>query len=127
MKRFIFLLASIANAAALVSCGNKGSEADPPPDFTAIPGDGIVTIAFTAAPGVDYWLFYAPGTSVTTSNWSSIGGMAVINVTSPYTVTGLANNTTYSFTVNGRKSGGPGGPGAPTKVATPRLAGRIGR
>ena len=123
MKRFIFLLASIAIAAALVGCGNKGSEADAPPDFTAIPGDGVVTIAFTATPGVDYWLFYAPGTSVTTANWESIGGRAVINVTSPYTLTALTNNTTYSFTMNGRKSGGPGGPGAPTKVATPRLAG----
>ena len=123
MKRFIFLLAAVAITAVLNSCGSKGSEADAPPDFTALAGDGVVTLAWTAVPGVDYWLFYATGTSVTTSNWSSIGGKAIINVTSPYTITGLANNTAYSFTMNGRKSGGPGGPGAPTKVATPRLAG----
>lgn len=123
MTRFVLLVASLAIAVALGGCGNKGSEADAPPDFTAIPGDGVVTLAWTAAPDVEYWLFYAAGSSVTTSNWASVGGRAVINVTSPYTITGLTNNSIYSFTMNGRKNGGPGGPGAPTKVATPRFAG----
>jgi hypothetical protein len=123
VKRFILLVATLAIAALLGGCGNKGSEADAPPDFTAIPGDGVVTLAWTAAPDVEYWLFFAPGTSVTTTNWASIGGRAFINVTSPYTITGLTNNSIYSFTMNGRKNGGPGGPGAPTKVATPRFAG----
>ncbi len=123
MNRFVLLAASIAIAAVLNGCGGKGSPSDAPPDFTAIPGDGVVTLAWTAAPDVEYWLFYASGSAVTTSNWSTIGGKAVINATSPYTITGLTNNSVYSFTMNGRKSGGPGGPGAPTQVVSPRFAG----
>ena len=123
MKRFVFLLAFIAIAAVLNGCGNKGGSADAPPDFKAVAGDGVVTLTWTAAPDVEYWLFYANGSGVTTSNWLSIGGKAVINVKSPYTIGGLINNNTYSFTMNGRKNGGPGGPGAPTQVLIPRLAG----
>lgn len=123
MNRFVLLMASIAITAVLNGCSGKGSASDAPPDLTAIPGDGVVTLAWTAAPDVEYWLFYASGSAVTTSNWSSIGGKAVINATSPYTITGLTNNSVYSFTMNGRKSGGPGGPGAPTQVVSPRFAG----
>lgn len=123
MKRFVLLMAALAISAVLSGCGGKGSPSDPAMDFTAIPGDGVVTLAWTAAPDVEYWLFYAAGSSVTTSNWSNIGGTVVINVKSPYTITGLANGSTYSFTMNGRKGGGPGGPGAPTQVVSPRFAG----
>ncbi|MCY7388782.1 MAG: hypothetical protein LH481_12095 [Burkholderiales bacterium] len=123
MNRFVLLVASVVIMAVLNSCGGKGGTADAASDFTAIPGDGVVTLAWTAEPGVEYWLFYAAGSSVTTSNWSTIGGTAVINVTSPYTITGLKNGSTYSFTMNGRKGGGPGGAGAPTKVVMPRFAG----
>ena len=123
MKKFVLLMAFIAISAVVGGCSNSSVSADPPPDFTAIPGDGVVTLAWTAAPDVEYWLFYASGSSVTSSNWSSIGGKAVINAKSPYSITGLANNSTYSFTMNARKNGGPGGAGAPTQVVTPRFAG----
>ena len=123
MKRFVLLVATLAIAAVLGGCNKSSVSADPPPDFKAVPGDAIVTLTWTAAPDVDYWLFYATGTNVTSTNWSSIGGRAVVSVTSPYTISGLTNNTTYSFTMNARKNGGPGGPGAPTQVVTPRFAG----
>lgn len=123
MKQFVLLVASIAAAALLNGCGSSGSSADAPPDLKVIAGDSVATISWTAAPDVDYWLFYAPGSNVTTSNWLSIGGLAIQHVTSPYTVGGLVNGTTYSFTMNARKGGGPGGPGAVTQVITPRLAG----
>ena len=123
MKRFVLLMASIAISALLNGCSNKSSSADAAPDFRAIAGDGAVTLVWSAAPDVEYWLFYASGSAVTTSNWLSIGGRAVTNATSPHIITGLVNGTTYSFTMNGRKHGGPGGPGAPTQVVTPRFAG----
>lgn len=123
MKRLVLLVAAIAIAVVLGGCNKSSVSADPPPDFKAVAGDTIVTLTWTAAPDVEYWLFYATGTNVTSTNWSSIGGRAVINVTSPYTISGLTNNTTYSFTMNARKNGGPGGPGAPTQVVTPRFAG----
>lgn len=123
MKRFICLFVALLAAAMLNGCGNKSASADAAPDFKATPGDGQVTLTWTAAPDVDYWLFYATGTSVTTANWLQIGGRAVVSATSPYSITGLTNNTAYSFTMNGRKNGGPGGPGAATQVVTPRFAG----
>lgn len=123
MKRFVLLLAAVVFSALIGGCGSSSSTADAAPDFTAIPGDSLVTLAWTAQPGVEYWLFYGAGSAVTSTNWSSVGGKAVINATSPYTITGLANGSTYSFTMNARKNGGPGGPGAPTQVVSPRLAG----
>lgn len=116
-------MASLAITALLNGCGSKSSSADAPPDFKAVAGDSSVTITWTAAPEVEYWVFYAKGSNVTSSNWLSLGGAAVTKVTSPYTLGGLVNGTTYSFTMNGRKNGGPGGTGAPTQVLTPRLAG----
>ena len=123
MKRFVLLMASLAISAVLNGCGGKGESVDAPPDFTAIAGDSLVTIAWTAVPGVDYWLFYAPGSGVTTTNWLTIGGWSILNVTPPYTLTGLINGSPYSFTMNARKNGGAGGPGAPTQVVVPRFAG----
>ena len=123
MNRFIVLMASLAITALLNSCSNSANSADAPPDFKAVAGDSSVTITWTAAADVEYWVFFAKGTNVTTANWLSIGGSAVAKVTSPYVVGGLVNGTAYSFTMNGRKNGGPGGAGAPTQVVTPRLAG----
>jgi Fibronectin type III domain len=130
MKSIASLFTNIATgfvfAVLLASCngvGSSGSSADAPPDLRATAGDSQVTLTWTPQPDVEYWLFYAQGTGVTTSNWASIGGRAVVNVSSPYVLSGLVNGTTYSFTINGRKKGGPGGPGAPTQVAAPRLAG----
>ncbi|MEP7155475.1 MAG: hypothetical protein ABI905_06860 [Betaproteobacteria bacterium] len=123
LKQFALLLASMATAVALFGCGGNASSSDPPPDLKVVAGDGTVTLTWTAAADVDYWLFYAPGSTVTTTNWLAQGGAAIQHATSPYTLGGLANGTTYSFTINGRKNGGAGGPGAPTQVAMPRFAG----
>lgn len=123
MKRFVLLIASVAISAMLSSCNKSSVSADAPPDFRAIAGDTSVTLVWTAAPDVEYWLFYGAGSGITSTNWASTGGKAVINVRSPYTISGLVNSNTYSFTINGRKNGGPGGAGAPTQVVQPRFAG----
>jgi Fibronectin type III domain len=132
MKSIASLFTNIATAfvvaALLASCngvGSSGTSADAPPDLKATAGDSQVTLTWTPQPDVEYWLFYAPVAGVTTSNWASLGGRAVVNVSSPYVLSGLVNGSTYSFTMNGRKKGGPGGPGAPTQVAVPRLAGSV--
>src|SRR5207248_2374369 len=57
-------------------------------------------------------------------NWAQQSQPRVVrNAQSPQIVTGLTNGTTYSITVNGRKSGGPGGDGSPSISFVPRLAG----
>lgn len=127
MKRVSFLLAAVAATLLLNGClggaFDLGSTAMPPTDLKAVAGDSSVTLTWTMSPKVEYWVFTAPGTSVTTDNWLNIGGHAYPKVESPYVVPYLPNGTTYAFTVNGRMDGGSGGPGSAVVTATPRLAG----
>jgi len=124
VKKLISLAAAFAASILLSACGGgQGSSAAPPADFRIQVGDSSVIATWTAEPDVSYWLFYGPGPNITTANWVASGGKVLTNVTSPQIITGFVNGLTYSFTINGRKDGGPGGEGAPTQVAVPRLAG----
>lgn len=123
MNRFVLLMASLAITALLNGCSGGGSSADAPPDLKAIAGDSTVTLAWTADPDVEYWVFYGLGSGITPANWLERGGTAIPGAKSPFIVGGLLNGVTYSFTVNGRKNGGPGGPGAPSQDVIPRIAG----
>ena len=125
VKKLASLAAALAASLLLSACGggSTGGPAAPPPDFRVVAGDSSVSATFTAEPDVVYWIFYGPGPNITTGNWVTSGGRVITNVTSPTVITGLVNGLTYSFTINGRKDGGPGGEGAPTQVAVPRLAG----
>lgn len=128
MKRLSKLLAIAAAALLLVGCLSSvfklGSAVDPPLDVKVLPGDTTATVTWTNVPGVQYWLFTAQASDVSTSNWDKLsGGRAMINVTSPVLLTGLVNGLTYSFTVNGRTDDGPGGGGSPSLSIVPRLAG----
>jgi hypothetical protein len=119
------LLIALLASLFIAGCGSSGKSAEAPTaGMTLVPGDGIITASWAMSPGVDYWLFYAPSASITTSNWANIpGSQSLINVGSPHLVTGLVNGIVYSFTVNGRTNGGPGGDGTPSVSAIPRLAG----
>ncbi|MBL0143508.1 MAG: fibronectin type III domain-containing protein [Betaproteobacteria bacterium] len=124
MKKLALLLASLALALLVAGCGGaQGSAADAPTDFKVVAGDGSVRLTWTPQPDVEYWLFYGPGSDITTTNWVGRGGRAIPSAVTPAVISGLTNGVTYSFTINGRKDGGPGGPGAPTLEAVPKLAG----
>jgi predicted small lipoprotein YifL len=125
VKRFALLLALAALAALSGGCGSKGSPADAPANVKVVAGDSAVTVSWTMEPDVDYWIFYGPTDSITTSNWSTIGGSVIPQAVSPRLVTNLVNGRTYSFTINGRRNGGPGGSGTPSLSAVPRLAGSV--
>lgn len=123
----------LAGALFLAGCGgggggsgifSSGSSASPPPDVKVIPGDSGVTVTWTMEPGVEYWVFSALTSNLTTQNWATQQQAKVIrNATSPTIISSLANGSTYSITVNGRKDGGPGGEGSPSISVVPRLAG----
>jgi hypothetical protein len=119
------LLAAMLASVLIAGCGGSGHSADSPTGgVTLVPGDGVITASWAMEPGVDYWMFWAPSSSISPSNWTTtIGSKSVINVTSPFIATDLSNGTVYSFTVNGRVKGGPGGAGTPSVSAVPRLAG----
>jgi len=132
MNRLSALIVAIAAALLLAACGDKGSPAGAPPSVLAVAGDGVVTLTWNAEPDVEYMVFYAAASSITVDNWTTLPqAHAILSASSPQvvprqvstTTPALVNGTTYSFTVNGRKGGGPGGPGSPSVSATPRLAG----
>ena len=118
-------LATLMVAVLVSACGGSGSSAPPPAGgITVTPADGAATVTWTMVPGVNYWLFYAPSNTISTTDWINVpGARAILNVSSPYVLTGLANGFNYSFTVNGRNGDGPGGPGSPTMTVMPRPAG----
>ncbi|MFA6310719.1 MAG: hypothetical protein WCV99_08175 [Sterolibacterium sp.] len=128
MKRHYHLIAAALAVLVLTGClgnaFNLGSSANPPTDVTLVAGDSSVTVSWTMAPNVQYWIFSAPGDSITTDNWTKLsGGRATIDAISPLVISGLSNGFNYSFTINARTDGGPGGPGSASVTAMPRLAG----
>jgi hypothetical protein len=117
-------------AALLVSaCGgsSSSSKAPPPPvdGISVVPGDSQVTVTWKETPGVEYWIFAAPNSpNLSLTNWlATTGSTYRLKVTSPFVVTGLANDIPYSFFLTGRVNSGPGGAATPTVISTPRLAG----
>jgi photosystem II stability/assembly factor-like uncharacterized protein len=120
--RLVLPVAAIACAALLSGCYGHGEPADPPVGgITATPGDQLVTLTWTPDSGVEYWLYWGPGTSVDVLHPISIK----LNVQPPYVIGGLTNGTVYAFTITGRKDGGPGGSPAPVATATPRPDGFV--
>lgn len=125
----LFVVAAFASL-VVFGCGS-GSSAPPPTGLVATANESGVTMTWDMTAGVEYLLFYGP-TSVVPSNVTSMsgwiglpGGGTQINASSPVVVSGLPNGVSYSFSVNARTNGGPGGPGATPVTATPRLAGSI--
>lgn len=115
-------LVTVVASLVMAGCGGGGSSAAPPAAGLSLdPGDGQVTVRWAADAGVEYWLGYLAATTV-----SLVFGSPhtwVLNVSSPYVVSGLTNGTTYAFSVNGRTDGGPGGVGTPSVATVPRPGG----
>lgn len=124
MKRLFSFLVGLTAAVLLGGCNSQGKPADPPQSIQADARENGVVVSFPMAEGVEYWIFYAPSNSLTSTNFTTVpGGRVLPAAVSPQLIAGLTNGTTYYFTINGRTRGGPGGPGTPLVSATPRLAG----
>lgn len=125
MSFFTVRLAALAVffSVVLSACGGGGSggPAPAPTGVVAVPGNNQVTISWTDDTSVEYWIVYAAGTSVSTDNPSGIHAWAR-SVRSPFVITGLTNGTAYAFAINGRISGGKGGPSSASVTAIPRPA-----
>jgi photosystem II stability/assembly factor-like uncharacterized protein len=137
MKRFFAFIMVAMLAMSLAGCFGSGASSAPQPTNVAVAAkDSRVVVTWDSIPGVTYWIFTAVGAGVTPLNCSSMSACGTtLYATSPQTVSSLpgtygtfgtvplTNGVQYSFTVNGRINGGPGGPGSPAIEATPRLAG----
>jgi titin len=85
-----------------------------PATVTTIAGDGKVTITWNAVSGAaTYNLYYASGTTVTTS------GTKVTGVTSPYVQTSLTNGQQYAFAITAVNTAGESGLST-VQTATPQ-------
>jgi Fibronectin type III domain len=115
------LLALLVSFLVCACGGGSGGPASPPASgIIVVPGNGQVTVSWTPDPDVQYWLWYAPGSTVTTT---TPGHLTRVNVSSPYVLTGLTNGATYTFAINGRTGNGAGGPLSATMTSIPRPAG----
>jgi fibronectin type 3 domain-containing protein len=102
----------------LAGCSGKGSsnasKSAPaaPTGVTALPGDGQVTIAWTAVPGAtSYNIYWSTNAAVTTANGTKITG-----ATNPDILTGLTNGTSYYYLVTAVNANGE-------STATPPFSG----
>ncbi|MEO5333589.1 MAG: DUF1566 domain-containing protein [Magnetococcus sp. YQC-5] len=89
-----------------------GTNGCPPPTNIQITGatNGQAIIAWTAVTGAtSYNLYYATQSGLNRYNYASLpGGTSKQNITSPYTLTGLTNGTTYYLVVSAVTAGGEG-------------------
>jgi hypothetical protein len=124
MTRLLAFISALAAISLLAGCGSPGKAANAPTTIQATGGDASVVVSFPMESNVEYWLFYAPSNTLTSTNFTAVlGGRVITNAVSPQVIAGLPNGTTYYFTINGRTGNGPGGPGTALVSATPRPAG----
>jgi hypothetical protein len=114
-------LATVCASFLLASCGGGNSASPPASGLSLDPGDGQVTLRWTAIAGIEYWLGYLAAQTVSLTIGSP--HTWALNVSSPFVVAGLTNGTTYAFSMNGRTDGGPGGLGTPSVATVPRPGG----
>lgn len=123
MKRIFALIIAVAASIFLSGCGSGGSSAPAPSGVNVVAGDTQAIVSWTVTPGVEYWVYSAVGSGITTENCSFMTNCKIQVAASPTVISGLANGKQYSFTVNGRINNGPGGSGSPAIQTTPRPAG----
>jgi Calx-beta domain/Fibronectin type III domain len=103
----------IARASVTVTVVATPKHPGAPSNATATAGNGSATVTFTApvSDGGD------PVNSYTVT--ASPGGATVKGVTSPITITGLVNGTSYTFTVRATNPEGTGPASPPSNAVTP--------
>jgi hypothetical protein len=114
--------AAILALGLLAACGASSSNPPPPPvipaaptGVVATPGDGQVTLSWTASSGAtSYNAYYG-----TSANVSKAIGTKAAGVTSGGAVTGLTNGITYYFVVTAVNASGESAESTPAAAATP--------
>ena len=116
-KKWISIISLFAVLIVIITgCGNR--DVPEPIGVTATPGDGQVTIAWTAVTdATSYNIYWSTTPGVTTANGTKITGAA-----SPYVQLGLINGATYYYVVTAVNKDGESTP-SPQVSATLALPG----
>jgi photosystem II stability/assembly factor-like uncharacterized protein len=102
----------------LAACFNPASApSDAPANVTVTEGESLVVMDWDVTPGLTYWIFYKPGTSVGLDDFGNI----LTGITPPVVVVGLENGTQYALAVTSSQAGSKVGPFSSVVTATPRL------
>ena len=114
MRRILAFATAFISVLLMAGCGG-GSRPAAPTDVAAAAHDSSAVITWTMDPGVDYWVWVAPGTTLDWRHCTDSPFCQIHRaVTSPFLVLGLTNGVTYSVVVNGNSGSGPvGEPSAP--------------
>lgn len=93
---------------------SQSSSLSAPQQLSAAPGNASVTLNWNAvASAQGYHIYYATEPNILPANIAAFsGGTWVQNVTPPYTITSLANGTTYYFVVTAVAGGRESAPSA---------------
>ena len=94
------------------------SPPETPQNFTAVAGSRQVTLNWSPQPNVTYYLFHSIRAGLDVRSGTDL--MGVLNVTPPYSHTGLTNKTTYYYRLTAMNSFGTSAPTAELS-ATPQL------
>lgn len=114
--------AAILAVGLLAACGSSSSNPPPPPsvpaapaDVVATPGDGQVTVSWTASSGATSYNVY----SSTSASVSKASGTKATGASSGGAITGLANGTAWYFVVTAVNASGESAESSPVATATP--------
>jgi len=114
--------AAVATATATVTVTAAVSNPVPPVAIVNVPG-APSSVSVTAGNAQATVSFTAPssngGASITSYTVTSSGGQTASGSASPITVTGLANGTSYTFTVKATNSAGTGSVSVASSAVTP--------
>ena len=139
---FKSLIALFATTVLLTACGGGIVGSAPPPlDFSVEPGEGGVTLSWTALPSVVYQAYTKQSATIckncnNANDWTAAGsvgpqarGVPPEVITSPYFFSGttiqtsLNNDVLYSFIMDGRINKKAAGDATVSLSTTPRLNG----
>ncbi len=120
--------------ATVASCGGGGGGATPPTapsapaGVTALSADGMIVVGWQASSGAaSYNLYMAASQGVTAGNYSTLpNGTRHEGVSSPCTITGLQNGTTYHIVVTAKNSVGESGVSTETSALPVHGNGDVG-
>jgi hypothetical protein len=105
----------------LVACKSELQPPEAAPaNFRVTPGDSQAVLTWDMQPGQIYSVYYQAGPTVSTGSYI---GFAT-HIVSPFTVTGLANQTQYAFIINASNDGSVAGPSTSVVTVTPGGTGR---